>query len=135
MPVPPPGPPPADDKEGLASLGWGFPGTYVVIALAFAWPWFLGTYLAVQFGATNPSLTRTITGSAFEAPWLAFLAFMAFYQLAKRSGARKLGLAQAVKRGGSLRKPVDLLRRSYLHATSSVAVVANSSRLIRYRLN
>jgi ABC-type branched-subunit amino acid transport system permease subunit len=97
MPVPPPGPPPADDKEGLASLGWGFPGTYVVIALAFAWPWFLGTYLAVQFGATNPSLTRTITGSAFEAPWLAFLAFMAFYQLAKRSGARKLGLAQAVK--------------------------------------
>jgi hypothetical protein len=97
MPVPPPGPPPADDKEGLASLGWGVPTTYVVIALAFAWPWFFGTYLAVQFGAVNPSLARTITGWVFEAAWLAFLAFMAFYQLAKRSGARKLGLAQAVK--------------------------------------
>jgi hypothetical protein len=27
-----------------------------------AWAWFLGTYLAVQFGAAHPSLARTITG-------------------------------------------------------------------------
>jgi hypothetical protein len=95
MPVPPPpGPPPADDKKGLASLNWSLPGTYVAIALTFAWPWFLGTYLAVGFGAANPSLTRTITGWAFEAAWLAFLAF---YLLVIRSGARKLGLAQAIK--------------------------------------
>ena len=39
------------------------------------WPWYLGAYLAVQFGAANPSLARTITAWVFEAPWLAFLAF------------------------------------------------------------
>jgi ribosomal protein S27E len=58
------------------------------------WPWYVGTYLAVQFGAANPSLARTITGWVFEAPWLAFLAF-AFYLLAKQSAARKRALAQA----------------------------------------
>jgi ribosomal protein S27E len=60
-------------------------------------PWYVGSYLAVQFGAANPSPARTMTGWVFEAAWLAFLAFMALYLLVVRSGARKLGLARAVK--------------------------------------
>lgn len=44
-----------------------------VAALAAVWPWFLGTYLAVQFGADNPSTTRTLVGVAFVVPWLAVL--------------------------------------------------------------
>jgi hypothetical protein len=68
-----------------------------VVVFFFCWPWFFGAYLAIQFGAANPSLARTIAGWVFEAPWLAFLAFMAFYLLAKRSAARKLGLAQAAE--------------------------------------
>lgn len=38
---------------------------------AIVGPWFLGTYVAVQLGAANPSLARTITGWGFEAAWLA----------------------------------------------------------------
>jgi hypothetical protein len=56
----------------------------------FVWPWFFGTYLAVQFGAANPSLARTITGWVFEAPWIAFLGFISFILLVERSAARKL---------------------------------------------
>lgn len=61
----------------------------------FAWPWFLGTYLAVQCGAANPSLARTITGWVFEAPWLTFLALIALYVGADRLAARKRVEAQA----------------------------------------
>jgi hypothetical protein len=57
-------------------------------------PWYVGAYLAVQFGAANPSLARTITGWVFEAAWLAFLAF-ALYWVRGRSAARKLALARS----------------------------------------
>ncbi|KMV23316.1 hypothetical protein ACT16_06460 [Mycobacterium heckeshornense] len=40
-----------------------------------AWPWWLGTWLAVQFGAGNPSTTRSVFGWLFELPWLVFLVF------------------------------------------------------------
>jgi len=75
----------------------GFFALAAAILLAIAWPWFFGTYLAVRFGAENPSPARTITGWVFEAAWLAFLAFMPFYLSAKRSAARKLALAQAAE--------------------------------------
>jgi hypothetical protein len=52
------------------------------------WPWYVGTHVAVQFGAADPSLSRTITGWVFEAPWLAFLGF-AVYVYRKRSAGRK----------------------------------------------
>ena len=76
---------------------FGFLVVAGVVLLAIAWPWFFGTYLAVHFGAANPSLARTITGWVFEVAWLALLAFIPFYLLAKRSAARKLGLAQAAE--------------------------------------
>jgi HJR/Mrr/RecB family endonuclease len=68
-----------------------------VVVLAIAWPWFLGTYLAVKFGADNPSPARTITGWVFEAAYLAFLASIPFYMSAKRSAAQKLALAQTAE--------------------------------------
>jgi hypothetical protein len=64
-----------------------------VIAIA-VWPWFAGTYLAVQCGAANPSLARTITGWVLEAPWLAFLAWLFYLMAAKRFAARKPAVAQ-----------------------------------------
>lgn len=53
------------------------------------WPWFLGTYLAVQFGAANPSLARTITGWVFEATWLVLLGFIFILLLVERLAGRK----------------------------------------------
>jgi ribosomal protein S27E len=82
-------------REKGSQMSFNLKGAFL-FAL-FAWPWFLGTYLAVQFGAANPSLARTITGWVFEAPWVAFLAFIAFYAIAERSAARKRSKAQAAR--------------------------------------
>ncbi|WP_085097356.1 restriction endonuclease [Mycobacterium paraense] len=68
-----------------------------VVVLAIAWPWFLGTYLAVKFGAADPSPARTITGWVFEAAYLAFLASIPVYVAAKRAAAQKLALAEAAE--------------------------------------
>jgi hypothetical protein len=70
---------------------------------AIIWPWFLGSYLAVQCGADNPSPARTITGWVFEAAWLACLgALLSYYLLKKRSVKRSaagwLASAQAAER-------------------------------------
>jgi hypothetical protein len=46
-----------------------------VVLFVVVWPWYVGASLAVEFGAANPSLARTLTGWVFEAPWLALLAF------------------------------------------------------------
>jgi hypothetical protein len=64
-----------------------------MIALAI-WPWYAGSYLAVHFGAANPSLGRTITGWVFEAPWLAFLAFLCYSLATKRSAPGKRALPE-----------------------------------------
>lgn len=39
-----------------------------------AWPYWLGTYLAVRMGADNPSTARSVLGWICEILWLAFLA-------------------------------------------------------------
>ncbi|MCX5044679.1 hypothetical protein OG921_16045 [Aldersonia sp. NBC_00410] len=41
---------------------------YVFFAMAF--PYLLGTYLAVQLGADNPSTVRTVAGWLFEALYI-----------------------------------------------------------------
>jgi hypothetical protein len=38
----------------------------IMFFLAVAWPYLLGTFLAVQMGAGNPSVARTIVGWIFE---------------------------------------------------------------------
>jgi len=46
-----------------------------ILVIALAGPYFLGAYLAVHFGADNPSTTRTLVAWLFEVPWLIALAF------------------------------------------------------------
>jgi len=41
--------------------------------LAIAWPYLLGTWLAVQLGAANPSTARSVVGWILESLWLAGL--------------------------------------------------------------
>ncbi|OBK82276.1 hypothetical protein A5649_09300 [Mycolicibacter heraklionensis] len=53
-------------------------GILMVIAFfAIAWPYFLGTWLAVQLGASNPSTARDIAGWVLEALWLIALSCLA----------------------------------------------------------
>jgi hypothetical protein len=45
----------------------------IVFFLFVAWPYLLGTFLAVQMGAENPSVVRTVTGWIFEILYFAGL--------------------------------------------------------------
>lgn len=49
----------------------------LIFFCAVAWPYFLGTWVAVQFGADNPSTARAVTGWFFEVLWLGGLASLA----------------------------------------------------------
>jgi hypothetical protein len=52
----------------------------ILLGIAFfaiAWPYFLGTWLAVQLGADNPSTARDMTGWVLEALWLIVLTSLA----------------------------------------------------------
>jgi hypothetical protein len=54
-------------------------GCLILIGLAavflfFAWPYYLGTWLAVEFGADNPSTARHVTGWVLQGLWLTLLA-------------------------------------------------------------
>ncbi|WP_279104284.1 hypothetical protein [Gordonia paraffinivorans] len=42
----------------------------VAVFCALAWPYYLGTWLAVEFGADNPSTARTATGWVLESIYL-----------------------------------------------------------------
>lgn len=51
----------------------GFLAFAIVFVLGFfaaAWPYFLGTFLAVQTGAGNPSAVRSVVGWAFEVAYV-----------------------------------------------------------------
>jgi len=94
-----------DNGENLA---WA-----ILLAIAFfaiAWPYFLGTWLAVQLGADNPSTARDVTGWVLEVLWLVALASLASWawlrkkreeneahrrELAKRQRRREFGSAGA----------------------------------------
>jgi hypothetical protein len=73
----------------LLCVGW----------LALAWPYLFGTWLAVQFGADNPSVARSVTGWALEVVWLAFLLTVAVVvwldEKRKKDEARRLELEKA----------------------------------------
>lgn len=59
-------------SRGGSSAGfWGFAVVAVVLFLVIAWPYLLGTYVAVQCGAWNPSTTRLVAGWCFEVVYLA----------------------------------------------------------------
>jgi hypothetical protein len=61
-------------RRRSSSGGGGF-FIFLIAILALAWPWFLGTYIAVAAGASNPSPARTITGVIFELPWVVVLIY------------------------------------------------------------
>lgn len=56
-------------KDDDSALFW----LLVIVFLLLAWPYFLGTYVAVQLGADNPSTARNVTGWVFEVLWLILL--------------------------------------------------------------
>ncbi len=58
----------ADDSSSFMLVVWG--SLLVIAFMAVAWPYFLGTWIAVQSGAGNPSTARAVTGWVFEALWL-----------------------------------------------------------------
>lgn len=84
----------AKKAEDGKSLVW-----VVVLYLVFvvvAWPYFLGTWLAVQLGADNPSAARSATGWFLEVLWLGGLVSLAgrawLNEKQKKDAARRLEL-------------------------------------------
>lgn len=83
------------------STSQGNVGGALIVALlvvAIAGPFYLGAWLAVQFGAENPSTARTLVGWIFEVPWLVFVAFMALrLYRRRREYQRELAAYHAVR--------------------------------------
>lgn len=83
-------------RRGRRSSGDSFIGFVFVVGLllaVLAWPWWLGTWLAVQLGADNPSPVRSVVGWLFELPWLAFL-LVAVVSWMRQSSRQAAALAE-----------------------------------------
>ena len=110
-----------DDGAGMA---WAI--LLFLLFLVVAWPYFLGTLLAVQLGSDNPSTARSVTGWVLELLWLGlWVGFAGWSWLEKKlkeDEARRLELlAQQRKREfGSAGA------RLYEKADASVAEIAAS---------
>lgn len=61
-------------RRSRRSRGSPAGGLGVVLFVFVLWPYWLGTYLAVQLGSTNPSVARSVIGWIFEVAWLIALA-------------------------------------------------------------
>lgn len=102
-------------------------GLLMLIAFfAVAWPYFLGTWLAVKFGAENPSTARALTGWVFEGLWVGAMAAVAIgvWHMKKRDEeeAHQLELSK-------VRREVEFGSyglRLYQEAEASVADIAAS---------
>ncbi|MGC5258204.1 IS3 family transposase [Gordonia sp. DT218] len=70
-----------------------FPPDLVNRAIVIAWPWMIGTHLAVPLGAGSPSPARSVVGWALEVPWIVLLLCGA-YRAVRVTGARKAQLAE-----------------------------------------
>jgi hypothetical protein len=58
------------------------------------WPYWVGTYVAVQCGAANPSTQRSVIGWIFEVAWLIALAESVIRKYVKhRQAEKELALA------------------------------------------
>ena len=111
----------SDDGKGLA---WAI--LLFLLFVAVAWPYFVGTWLAVQLGADNPSTARSVTGWFLEVLWLGALVSLAGWawlkEKQKKDEARRLEfLTQQRKREfGSTGA------RLYEQADTSVSQIAAS---------
>ena len=132
----------AKKSDDGTSFVWAF--LLFLLFMAVAWPYFLGTWLAVEYGAGNPSTARSVIGWVLEVLWLGLWAWFAGWswleKKRKQDEARRLELlAQQRKR----RKQDDARRlellaqqrklqfgsagaRLYEQADSSVSQIAAS---------
>jgi len=104
-----------------------------VAFLAVAWPYLLGTWLAVQLGADNPSTARSVVGWVLESLWLAGLvAVPALIWLGKKKQQDESRRQQDESRRLELLKQQRKLEfgsagaRLYEQADASVATIAAS---------
>lgn len=84
----------AKKSDDGAFLAFGI--VVFLIFMAFAWPYYLGTWLAVRLGADDPSTARSVVGWVLEVLWLGFLLLAAaavwFDKKQKQDEARRLEL-------------------------------------------
>lgn len=64
--------------------GGGF-FAFLALVVSIAWPWWLGTFIAVKLGAADPSTARTVVGWIFEVPWLVFVCLLVAGWMRQRS--------------------------------------------------
>lgn len=76
-------------RSGGSGGGGGWLLVLVIGFFALAWPYFLGTYIAVRCGAWNPSTERLVVGWCFEVVYIA--AVVALVLTAKAMRVRRLG--------------------------------------------
>jgi hypothetical protein len=81
---------------GGGLLAWLFVGA--ILFLMVAWPYLLGSWIAVQLGAGNPSATRTAVGWMFEIAYIVGL--IAWFILTRENRAQ--GAAEQSQRHAEL---------------------------------
>lgn len=110
------------DSGGSFALGL----LLFVVFMLLAWPYYLGTWLAVQFGAGNPSTARDVVGWFFEVLWLVFLVTIAAGAwLAKRREETQARRLEMEKRQRKLDFGADGARL-YEQAEASVSKITES---------
>ena len=97
-----------------------------LVFMLFAWPYFVGTWVAVRLGADNPSTARSVTGWVLEVLWLGGLLSLAGWSWLKKQRiqdeARRLELLkqQRIREFGSAGAHL------YEQADASVSMIAAS---------
>ena len=111
----------ADDGTDMA---WAI--LLFLLFIAVAWPYLLGTWLAVQLGAGNPSTARSVTGWFLEVLWLGGLVSLAGWawlkEKQKKDAARRLELLNQQRK----REFGTAGARLYEQADASVSMIAAS---------
>ena len=108
--------------------GTSIAGAFLLFLLfiAVAWPYFLGTWLAVEYGADNPSTARSVTGWVLEVLWLGGLGCLAgwawFKEKQKKDEARRLEFLKQQRK----REFGSAGTRLYEQADASVSQIAGS---------
>ncbi|GAB86218.1 hypothetical protein RVF83_08645 [Gordonia rubripertincta] len=109
----------------------------IIIALGFlaiAWPYFLGTWLAVSVaGASNPSPARTATGWVLEGIWLTVLLSVVVWfwwdSEREKAEARRREIAEAETQAAKRQRMVDFGPEGfalYEEAEASVSAITES---------
>lgn len=122
------------DKGDDNSTVWV--GLFIVVGafLAIAWPYFLGTWLAVSIGgADNPSPARTATGWVLEGIWLTGLTSVALWSWwekeTQKAEARRREIEKAERAAAKRQQRVDFGPEGfalYEEAEASASAIATS---------